>query len=146
MNDATPRATGSAATAAFGAELSAALARQTASWIDNQRDLLTSAGTIMTGWLERQRAAIDMSGRSLQRVWESRNLGDLLQAQQQWASECLRWTAAELRAAGHDADQLTQKATARLCEGTRQAAETWRHESVRLRNEAEAQATQAAAK
>jgi hypothetical protein len=146
MNDATqPSANSSTAAANFGAELSAAFARQTASWIEDQRELLSSAGTIMTGWLDRQREAIGLSGRSLQRVWECRNLIDLVQAQQQWASECLRWTVAELRAAGRDADTLTQKATARLCEGTGQAAESWRRESSRRRQAAEAESARPAA-
>lgn len=136
MNDATQLPSGSPATANLGADFSAALARQTASWIESQRDLLTSAGTIMTGWLDRQREAIDKSGRSLQRVWECRNLADLLQVQQQFASEWMRWTATEWRAAGRDADTLTQKATAKLSEGTQEAAETWRRETTRRRQPA----------
>jgi hypothetical protein len=115
----------------FGAEFSAAFARQTAAWMEGQGELLTSAGTMVADWFNRHREAIDLSSRSLRRVWECRDLNDLLQAQQQWAGDCLRWTAAGLRAAGRDTNTLTEQMMAQLRPTGREPVETVRRDTGR---------------
>jgi hypothetical protein len=121
MNDATPLSADRHDASIAGAELPGVLARHAASLIESQRAWLTSAGAIVTDWFDRQRQAVDLSSRSWQRVWECRSLADLLRAQQQSAGEWLRWTAAEWRAAGRDADTMTQNAAAQMGEGGRAA-------------------------
>jgi hypothetical protein len=39
---------------------------------------------------------------------------DLLQAQHEWLSDCLNWTASEIRAVGNDIPAITRKATERF--------------------------------
>jgi hypothetical protein len=48
---------------------------------------------------------------------EARNMFDLLQAQHEWLSDCLNWTASEVRAVGNDIPAITRKAVERFGEG-----------------------------
>lgn len=130
-------------TAAFGTDVGAAVAREASVWVDTQRDLLTSFGSIMTDWLHRQSEAIDASSRSLQRLWECRNVADLFQTQQQLLTDYLRFTAGQIRAAGRDADEMTRK-TARFAEAAGEETETLRRNGHRRRGAAESERGEAA--
>ena len=83
------------------------------------RDFLASVESMMTDWLRRQRKAFDLSNRSLRKICDSRNIIDVAQAQNEWFSDSLEWTASQLRAVGNEATALTQKATQQLGEAAR---------------------------
>jgi phasin protein len=95
--------------------------------VDTQKELLAGLETIVAGWFERQRDALDSSARSLQKMYECRNLADLLRFQQDLVSAYLQWGVVEMRAAGRDTAQMTRKAATRLREG---AGETAREKSA----------------
>jgi predicted lipoprotein len=69
---------------------------------------------MITGWAQRQRHVFEASSRSMQRICEARNMFDLLQAQHEWLSDCLNWTASEIRAVGNDIPAITRKAAERF--------------------------------
>jgi hypothetical protein len=91
-------------------------AKQAELWMGAQGDVLTGVETMMTGWAQRQRQVFEASSRSMQRMCEARNMFDLLQAQHEWLSECLNWTASEIRAVGNDIPAITRKAVERFGE------------------------------
>jgi hypothetical protein len=91
-----------------------ALVKQAELWMGAQGDVLTGVETMITGWGQRQRQVIEASSRSMQRLCEARNMFDLLQAQHEWLSDCLSWTASEIRAVGNDIPAITRKATERF--------------------------------
>ena len=92
----------------------AAFAKQAELWMGAQRDVLGGVETMITGWGQRQRHVFEASSRSMQRICEARNLFDLLQAQHEWLSDCLNWTASEIRAVGNDIPAITRKAAERF--------------------------------
>ena len=79
-----------------------------------QGDVLTGVETMINGWAQRQRRVFEASSRSMQRMCEARNMFDLLQAQHEWLSDCLNWTASEIRAVGNDIPAITRKAAERF--------------------------------
>ena len=91
-----------------------AFAKQAELWMGAQGDVLTGVETMLTGWAQRQREVLEASSRSMQRICEARNVFDLLQAQHDWVSDCLNWTASEIRAVGNDIPAITRKATERF--------------------------------
>src|SRR5271165_5818687 len=91
-----------------------ALAKQAELWMGAQGDVLTGVETMITGWTQRQRQVFEASSRSMQRICEARNPFDLLQAQHEWLSDCLNWTASEIRAVGNEIPAITQKAAERF--------------------------------
>jgi predicted lipoprotein len=95
----------------------AAFAKQAELWMGAQRDVLGGVETMITGWGQRQRQVFEASSRSMQRICEARNLFDLLQAQHEWLSDCLNWTASEIRAVGNDIPAITRKAAQRFGDG-----------------------------
>jgi len=95
----------------------AAFAEQAELWMGAQRDVLGGVETMITGWGQRQRQVFEASSRSMQRICEARNLFDLLQAQHEWLSDCLNWTASEIRAVGYDIPAITRKAAERFGNG-----------------------------
>ena len=95
----------------------AAFARQAELWIGAQGDVLSGVETMINGWAQRQRQVFEASSRSMQRMCEARNMFDLLQAQHDWLSDCLNWTASEVRAVGNDIPAITRKAVERFGEG-----------------------------
>jgi hypothetical protein len=103
-------------TKALDGEIGTMLAREAGLWMDVQRELLGSVETLVGDWLRWQRDALDASSRSMQRMYECRNLGDLIQAQQDWARDCLRWTAAQLRTADRGTSPMARKAASRFVE------------------------------
>jgi predicted lipoprotein len=103
-----------------GLPLASAFAKEAELWIGAQGDLLTGVEAMITGWMQRQRQAFDASSRSMQRICDARSLFDLLQAQQEWVSDCLNWTAAEIRAVGNDTTAISRRAAERLGEPRQQ--------------------------
>jgi hypothetical protein len=91
-----------------------AFVKQAELWMGAQGDVLTSVETMITGWAQRQRRVFEASSRSVRRICEARNMFDLLQAQHEWLSDCLNWTASEIRAVGNDIPAITRKATERF--------------------------------
>src|SRR5437763_15323593 len=91
-----------------------AFVKQAELWMGAQGDVLSGVETMITGWAQRQRQVIEASSRSMQRLCEARNMFDLLQAQHEWLSDCLSWTASEIRAVGNDIPAITRKATERF--------------------------------
>jgi predicted lipoprotein len=94
-----------------------AFAKQAELWMGAQGDVLTGVETMITGWAQRQRQVFEASSRSMQRMCEARNMFDLLQAQHEWLSDCLNWTASEIREGGNDIPAITRKAFERFGEG-----------------------------
>ena len=88
--------------------------KQAELWMGAQSDVLTGVETIISGWAQRQRRVFEASSRSMQRMCEARNPFDLLQAQHEWLSDCLNWTASEIRAVGNDIPAITRRATERF--------------------------------
>jgi hypothetical protein len=97
-----------------------AFVKQAELWIGAQGDVLTGVETMITGWTQRQRQVFQASSRSMQRICEARNLFDLLQAQHEWLSDCLNWTASEIRAVGNDIPAITRKAAERFGDGAKE--------------------------
>ena len=93
-----------------------AFVKQTELWMGAQGDVLTGVEAMITGWAQRQRRVFEASSRSMQRMCEARNMFDLLQAQHEWLSDYLNWTASEIRAVGNDIPAITQKAVGRFGE------------------------------
>ena len=91
-----------------------AFVKQAELWMGAQGDILTGVETMITGWAQRQRQVFEASSRSMQRICEARNLFDLLEMQQEWLSDCLNWTASEIRAVGNDIPAITRKAAERF--------------------------------
>lgn len=94
-----------------------AFVKQAELWMGAQGDALTGVETMITGWAQRQRRIFEASSRSMRRICEARNVFDLLQAQHEWLSDCLNWTASEIRAVGNDIPAITRKATERFGDG-----------------------------
>jgi hypothetical protein len=101
------------------AAFDAVLLKEAELWMGAQKDFFISVEGMMTDWLRRQREAFDVSNRSLRKICDSRNIIDVAQAQNECFSDCLEWTASQLRAVGNEATALTQKATQRLGEAAR---------------------------
>jgi len=94
-----------------------AFVKQAELWMNAQGDVLTGVETMLNGWAQRQRQVFEASSRSMQRMCEARNMFDLLQVQHEWLSECLNWTASEIRAVGNDIPAITRMAVERFGEG-----------------------------
>jgi hypothetical protein len=106
-----------------------ALIKQAELLVSAHSDFLTTVETMMNEWLRRQRQAFDLSSRSVQKICGSRSIIDLAQAQGEWMSECLRWTAAEIRAVGNDAVSMTWKTAQRFGQTARDGSDGWRQQS-----------------
>jgi hypothetical protein len=91
-----------------------AFVKQAELWMGAQGDVLTGVETMIAGWAQRQRQVVEASSRSMQRMCEARNLFDLVQVQHEWLSNCLNWTASEIRAVGNDIPAITRKAAERF--------------------------------
>ena len=95
----------------------AAFFKQAELWMDAQGDVLTTVETIISGWAERQRQVFEASSRSVERIYQARNMFDLLHAQHELLSNCLNWTACEIRAVGKDFPAITRTAVERFGDG-----------------------------
>ena len=92
-----------------GGTIVAGVLRESETWLDAQCELLSGLGTIWTDWLKRQREAINASARSLQRMFECRNLADLAQIQQQFLADSTRRSASDITSLACDSMALTSR-------------------------------------
>ena len=113
-------ATSTADAASVGLSIGSVFIKEAELWMGAHRELLSGIETIVTGWMYRQRHALEASSRSMRRVCDARDIFDLVQAQQEWVSDCLNWTAAEIRAVGNDAATINRRAVERLAEPPKQ--------------------------
>jgi hypothetical protein len=112
-----------ASASAIGTLLGSAFLKEAEFLIGAQTELLNSAKEAMQDWMQRQRDALDNSARSIHRMYECRNFFDLMQVQQQFATDCLQWMAGEMSAIGKSTAVLTRAAAARAGEIMPGAAE-----------------------
>jgi hypothetical protein len=119
----------SAETAVVEAPLGSAVIKEAERWMAAQRDFFSSMEAMMTDWAQRQRSAFDASSRSIQKICESRTIVDLVQAQHEWVSQCLQWTASEVRAVGDEAVAMTRKAAERVGEAVGERRDEMRQQS-----------------
>src|SRR6266571_5965667 len=61
-------------------------------WIDAQDKMLCAAEAIWANSVKRRREAIEATSRSLQKICECRNPVELVQTQQDWLCDLVRWT------------------------------------------------------
>lgn len=101
--------------------IGSALAKEAELWMGAQSDVLSSIETMMTGWMQRQRQALEASSRSMRKILDARNPFDLLLAQNEWVSDCLHWTASEIRGLGQDTHVATRNVTEWVGERSSQA-------------------------
>jgi len=113
-------ATSTADTASAGLPIGSVFVKGAELWMGTHRELLSGIETMVTGWMDRQCQALEASSRSMRRVCEARNIFDLMQAQQEWVSDCLSWSASEIRAVGNDAATISRRAAERLAEPSKQ--------------------------
>lgn len=118
--------------ASIGVPLGSALIKEAELWMSAHSDFLTGMETMMTDWARRQRRAFDTSARSIRRIYDSRNVVDLVQAQSEWVSDCLELTASEIRAVGSDAATMTRKTAERLGEVARERSNGLRQQGGAL--------------
>jgi hypothetical protein len=95
--------------AACGDAIASAMLREAAIWADTQRELLSGAEAIWSEWLKRRCEAVEATSRSMQRIWECRNLAEVAQAQQDWLSGAVDRAAADLRSVASGTVILTRK-------------------------------------
>jgi phasin protein len=107
-------------TAPIGIALGSAFIKEAEMWTRAHSDFLARMEAMMNDWMQRQREVFDASSRLIQRLCESHNIIDIVQAQQEWASDCVHWTASEIRAVGNDATATTKKAAEWLGEAVRE--------------------------
>lgn len=105
--------------------------------IGAQNELLNNVEDAVQGWVQRQREALDNSARSFARMYECRNIVDLMQVQQQFVTDCLHWMATEMRAIGKNAAAATRTTVARAGEAVEGAAEEARHTAKAARETAQ---------
>jgi hypothetical protein len=72
-----------------------------------QCELLSQVEAMWTGWMQRQREAIDASARSLTRIYECRDLARIVQIQQEWLADTVRRTATDMTVLANEANDLT---------------------------------------
>jgi hypothetical protein len=81
----------------------------TAGWISTQGAFLSGMETIWMKWAKRQRETVDVSSRSLQKMWECRNPLELARAQQEWLFETIQQTTVDVRTAAEHLATLSRK-------------------------------------
>ena len=85
----------------------AVVLQQAESWTRAQCELVSGIGGMWTRLLQWHREAIDASARSLAEISESRNLGNMLQIQQEWFEGAVRRTSSKYSELAKDAAALT---------------------------------------
>ena len=120
MSEAKYTQTSNSETAPIGIALGSAFIKEAEMWTRAHSDFLARTEAMMNDWMRRQREVLDASSRLIQRLCESHNIIDVVQAQQEWASDCVQWTACEIRAVGNDATATTRKAVEWLGEAVRE--------------------------
>ena len=89
-----------------GGAIATGALREAEAWASVQCELFSGMGALWAEWAKRQREAIDASARSLQQMYECRNLTDLVQAQQRWFADTARRGFADLGNLASDAASL----------------------------------------
>jgi len=89
----------------------AAVLQEAESWTRAQCELVSGFGKIWTRLLHWQREAIDASARSFTEISEARDLGNILQIQQQWFEGAVRRTTSNWSELAKDAATLTWRVT-----------------------------------
>jgi hypothetical protein len=123
MSEAKYTQTSNTETAPIGIHLGSAFIKEAEMLTRAHSDFLATMEAMMNDWMRRQREVFDASSRLIQRICESHNIFDVVQAQHEWASDCVHWTASEIRAVGNDATAITRKAVERLGEAVRERSD-----------------------
>ncbi len=120
------RSEGGASGAPPGGAIAAGVLREAEAWTSVQCELFSGMGTLWADWIKRQREAIDLSARSLQRMYECRNFAELMQLQQQWFADAARRGASDLSSWASDAMALTCRVAGAERSAARSQASTLR--------------------
>ncbi|HET9848697.1 MAG TPA: phasin family protein [Candidatus Dormibacteraeota bacterium] len=91
--------------------VSAAVLRQAETWSKAQCELLSGIGQMWGRVLQWQREAVEASGRSLTQIAEARDVGNIMQVQQQWFEGAVRRTTSNWSELANDAATLTWRVT-----------------------------------
>ena len=94
-----------------GAATMTAVLREAEGWAVAQCEFLSGVEAIWTGWMQRQRDAINASSQSFAQLCECRDLADIVQIQQRWFADSVNRTVTDLSAFANDAVALTWKVT-----------------------------------
>jgi len=92
---------------AQGPAVAGAVLQQMETWARTQCEPMSGVEAICSRWLQWQREAIDASARSLAEISKSRDLGNILQIQQQWFADAVRRTTSNWSELANDAAMLT---------------------------------------
>jgi len=136
MSEAKHKGEARAGAQAAGNLLGSAFLKEAEFLIGAQSELLSNVEEAVQGWVQRQREALDTSARSIQKMYDCRNIVDLMQAQQLFFTDCLHWVATEMRAVGQNAAAVTRATAARAGEAVEGAAEEARHAAKAARETA----------
>jgi hypothetical protein len=100
---------GARASAAYGDAITSAMLREAVVWADAQRELLSGAEAIWSDWLKRRSEAVEATSRSMQKIWECRNLAEVAQAQHDWLTGAVDRVAADLTSVASGTAILTRR-------------------------------------
>jgi hypothetical protein len=106
-------------TATIGRLFGSALIQGGELWMNTHKELLASIGAMLEDWLLLNRAALDASSRTLQKLHASPSLAELFQLPQEWASEYWRWTVTTASVATEDSIRVTRSLAAHAREAAR---------------------------
>src|SRR5215813_513196 len=81
-------------------------------WMNAHGQILSAVEPIVTDWVRRQQAALDIWARSLKQICQCRDPIDLIQAQQDWLCDTVRLSASGIRALVGDTTNLAKQLTA----------------------------------
>jgi hypothetical protein len=79
-----------------GDAAASAMLREAEAWARMQTELVGGIETLWTDWLRRRCEAMQAASRTLQKICESRTLGEVARAQQEWLSGTIERTAADM--------------------------------------------------
>ena len=100
---------GTRASATYGDAITSAMLREAIVWADAQRELLSEAEAIWSDWLKRRSQAVEATSRSMQKIWECRNLAEVAQAQHDWLAGAVDRAAADLTSVASGTAILSRK-------------------------------------
>lgn len=83
-------------------------------WIDAQDKILGAAEALWANSVKRRREAVEAASQSLQKMCECRNPMELVQTQQDWLCDLVRWTGSDISAFAGDSAILLKQMTARF--------------------------------
>jgi hypothetical protein len=94
---------------AAGSAVLSGLLSTTAGWMSTQGAILSGMEAIWMDWVKRQQEAIDVSSRSLPKMWECRNPVEFVQTQQEWLCDAIERATVDVSAAAGHTATLTKK-------------------------------------